>query len=197
MKTRRTEVTTTKSFAVPADVNSMKSDPAQLPHLIRLLDDASPAIRTRVLEGLRSYGTALDHELERQRLVLTPEQRVLVRSLLGDTWAAGFLRAWIGCFKHGDDATQIESAHALIADYQLGEDYPVKVARALDDVAEDFNATGRTRDALELNRFLFVSQRLRAADDDYYNPLNSNLVHVLETGRGIPISLVSVFMLVG
>ena len=182
----------------PANADSMKTrDPAQLPHLIRLLDDASPAIRGRVLEGLKRYGMELDDELQRQRLVLTPEQRVLVRSLLGDTWAAGFLRAWVECFTHGDDASQVESAHALLADYQLGEDYPVKLSRALDSLAGEFKRSGSTLDALGLNRFLFISKRLRGADDDYYNPLNSNLLHVMQTAQGIPISLVSLFILVG
>ncbi|MGH2567190.1 MAG: transglutaminase-like domain-containing protein, partial [Bacteroidota bacterium] len=53
------------------------------------------------------------------------------------------------------------------------------------------------QDALALAHFLFKVRRLRGADSDYYNPINSNLIYVIEEKRGIPISLACVYILVG
>ena len=53
-------------------------------------------------------------------------------------------------------------------------------------------------DAVALATFLFDERGLRgAAPADYYNPLNSNLTHVLQSGAGLPITLASIFILVG
>jgi regulator of sirC expression with transglutaminase-like and TPR domain len=48
-----------------------------------------------------------------------------------------------------------------------------------------------------LGRFLFETKGFKGAENDYYDPANSDLVQVIEKGKGIPISLACVFMLVG
>ena len=45
--------------------------------------------------------------------------------------------------------------------------------------------------------FLFTERGLRGADSEFYDPGNSDLVQVIEKGRGIPITVACVFMLVG
>lgn len=48
----------------------MTPDPAQLPHLLRLLDDDSPAVQAAIWEELEAYGPGLEEELARQNLSL-------------------------------------------------------------------------------------------------------------------------------
>lgn len=50
----------------------------ELPYLIRLLDDDSPAIRETVISRLLELGVYLEEELELQGIQLTPDQRRLL-----------------------------------------------------------------------------------------------------------------------
>jgi hypothetical protein len=172
-------------------------DPSQLPFLLRLLDDESPAVRAKITETLRAYGPALEAEL--RRLGLMPNARQA--ALLGELWrperSRSLLEAWRRCLEQESGAAQLEAALALIAEYQNGPGPAPGLPELLDELADRFAASEHALDALGLNRFLFVERRLQGAETDYYNPLNSNLVRVLESGRGIPISLASVFILVG
>jgi regulator of sirC expression with transglutaminase-like and TPR domain len=92
---------------------------------------------------------------------------------------------------------QLEKAFDLLAQFQYGWSPPVRVSALLDDLANEFKASGRSRDAVALNRFLFTAKRLQGCNENFYDPRNSNLIYVLEAGQGLPISLVCVFMLVG
>jgi hypothetical protein len=67
----------------------------------------------------------------------------------------------------------------------------------LDGLAGDFRRSGEPMLPTALARFLFVQKGFKGAEHDYYNPGNSDLVHVIEKGQGIPISLACIFMLVG
>ncbi|MCH2207323.1 MAG: heat shock protein HspQ [Lentisphaerales bacterium] len=49
-----------------------------LPHLIRLLDDETPAVRQTVINKLLSFGIHLKEELANQKILLTePQQQIL------------------------------------------------------------------------------------------------------------------------
>lgn len=75
------------------------------------------------------------------------------------------------------------------ADYIIQLDHMASViadrARDLSD-GEDFLETA--------SRYLFGDLGFRGNNDDYYNPDNSCLNRVIETSRGIPISLCAVFI---
>lgn len=170
----------------------------EIPHLIHLLDDESSVVREQVLQELLAFGPGLEEMLRELDEQLTPAQRSLVTQLVAghlemrarrDAW-----RIWPSLPTRRE---QLERAFDLLAQFQFGWMPPVHVSELLDDLAKEFKATGHSRDAVSLNRFLFVSKRFRACNEDYYEPQNSNLIHVLEEGKGLPISLVCVFMLVG
>ncbi len=170
----------------------------EIPHLIQLLDDESEVVREQVLRELLAFGPDLDELLRELDDQLTPEQRHLVTRLVSghleekarrDAW-----RMWPSLATRRE---QLERAFDLLAQFQFGWSPPVHVSDLLDELAKEFKASGRTRDAISLNRFLFTSKRLRGATDDYYDPRNSNMVYVLQEGKGLPISLVCAFMLVG
>ena len=72
-----------------------------------------------------------------------------------------------------------------------------ELGAALDRLAHEFRATGRPWHPESLSAWLFVEKNLRGNTRDYYNARNSNLLQVIQNGRGIPISLSCVFILVG
>ncbi|HKP96679.1 MAG TPA: transglutaminase-like domain-containing protein [Fibrobacteria bacterium] len=72
-----------------------------------------------------------------------------------------------------------------------------ELAAMLDGLALEFRLSGGPMRPTSLARFLFSEKGFKGAENDYYNPDNSDLVRVIEKGQGIPISLACVFMLVG
>lgn len=171
--------------------------PQQLPYLLRLLEDES--IRSAVLTELAAFGPSLESEIERQSIPLNAQQALSVRSLLNDEyrrWIVGAWKEWM----EGEDGEieKLERAHQLLAQFQLGRLYPARLRTLLDALADEYDARYTERDALLLAEFLFQGYALRGVEqDDYYNPLNSNLVYVIEQRRGIPISLACIYILVG
>ncbi len=168
---------------------------SQLSSLIRLLEDVS--IRDTVMNELASFGPSLEKEIERQGIPLSAVNALLLRPLfahypswLKDSWTSWLLKK--------SDNEQLETALDLLARFQYGRLYPVSLRTLLDNLADEYDSRYARRDALDLSEFLFQGYALRGVDeDDFYNPLNSNLVYVIEQKRGIPISLACVYILVG
>jgi regulator of sirC expression with transglutaminase-like and TPR domain len=52
-------------------------------------------------------------------------------------------------------------------------------------------------DPRQLAHFLFRTKGLHGEREDYYSPLNGSLAHTIIEKRGLPISLCSIFILVG
>ena len=177
-------------------MNSLVPDSKQLPFLISLLDDAS--LRDAVLRQLAAFGPSLEDELRRADLRLTAEQARLIRPLLDAEYRAWIKAHWQSWRTHPSDNAQLEEALNLIVQFQYGRLYPGRLSTSLDELADEFDARYTNRDPLNLAEFLFQGDQLRGvAQEDYYNPLNSNLLFVIEHRLGIPISLACIYILVG
>jgi len=170
---------------------------ARLRDLIALLDDEDADVRAAVVAQLETYGPALDAELARSDIRLDAAQRTLIRTLLRDGGRRRLLAAWPGWSVPADDYAKLEGSLALLSEYQIGRVAEGALGRQLDALARDYADLTTVRDGLDLARYLFRERGLHGAEEDYYNPLNSSLVHVLTTKKGLPISLVCIFMLVG
>lgn len=169
-----------------------------IPHLIELLDDTSRDVRELVLRELLSFGPALEDEVRAMVDKMTPEQRRSAERLIAaQRKAETRWDAWYAWPRLEGTPAQLETAFELLAQFQYGWKPPVSLRELLDDLARDFLTTCQTRDALALSRFLFARKNLRGDRDNYYAPLNSNLIHVIQQGSGLPISLVCIFILVG
>lgn len=173
------------------------ADSNQLPYLVRLLDDNSPHVREQVVRELLSFGPNLESHLRDLSGVLTHRQRSAVRNILTSyRGAAELRRAWRQWPSITDETAKLERAFELLAHIQYGWVPPVRLGELLDDLAGGFLASGLAVDPVGLSRYLFTRQ-LRGNVDDYYNPLNCNLIHVIQNGKGLPITLAAVFILVG
>ena len=190
----------------------------QLPFLIRLADDSSPRVRERVASELRAFGSRLESEIRAQSIVLSRSQRTALDALQIEDEMS---RSWLGWLSQSDENAKLEAALSHLTQWQIesesassGEtqlstqlnllsrrrsskhDKP-QLGEVLDRLALEFRATGRPWHPEALSAWLFVERGLRGDTRDYYNARNSNLLHVIESKRGIPISLSCVFILVG
>ena len=163
----------------------------QLPFLLQLLDDESPVVQEELTRALNELAPLLPPELE--RLEVSPAQRDLIHQRLGPWRARRLQEAWPRQWEEGPDYARLEQAQAQVSEYLLGLQGAGRLEVALDRLADSYTGRGEPE---ELAHFLFV-QRLLGDSVDYYNPLNSSLLHVLQRGRGNPISLCCIFMLVG
>lgn len=172
-------------------------NPKNLPHLLKLLDDDSPVVQENVLKELSSFGPSLQRELARLHIPVSEDLQQKMTNMLEEYNGRWLRQAWRSWFDKENDKEQLEIALSLLAEYQYGHGYPIQLSTLLDQLADEFRATTKKQDALSLAHFLFKVKRLKGADSDYYNPINSNLVYVIEQKRGIPISLACVYILVG
>ena len=169
-----------------------------LPFLLRLLDDDSPVVRGRVAAKVRELGDEVWTQIQTDDLPISPAQR----AILNEIFSAGderSLRAhWAQLQSETDEARYLEQSLRALGRWQRGEREAARAAQQLDDLAQAFLALESCPDAVALAAFLFGENGLRGAGvDDYYNPLNSNLTHVLQSGAGLPITLACIFILVG
>ncbi|MFO0984621.1 MAG: transglutaminase family protein [Planctomycetota bacterium] len=174
-------------------------NPHQLPALLKLLDDDSPAVRRAVVRQLTAFGESLEDELRRmaEPVDIDAAARRTLAEILADNHRRWFKSRWPACFAAGADAAVIESAQALIAAFQNGRKDATELGDRLDELAAAYRGQHAEADALSLARFLFQERGLTGAKQDYYGVRNSNLVWVIENRRGLPISLACIVMLVG
>ncbi len=169
-----------------------------LPFLLKLCDDPSPAVREKVARRLCELGPQVWAEIEAQHLVLSPGQRAAIAAALQEKSAVSLPELWQEVWLETDPARQLENGLLILGNWQAGVDGVWHGRELLDALAAEFRASGASINATALADFLFEQKALSGAPpDDYYNPLHSNLVYVLEAGQGLPISLACVFILVG
>lgn len=173
------------------------ADASEIPYLLRLADDPSPAVRCAIGEAFSSFGNELDLELVALDPPADHVQRQRARTLVQE-YRRGWLREhWASWYAITDPRTQLEAAFALITAFQDGPHVEPRVSQLLDELASDFFNTLGDHNPVALARYLFQVRGLRGAEPDYYLPQNSNLRHVIETRRGIPLSLAAIYVLVG
>jgi hypothetical protein len=174
----------------------------QLSSILKLLDDDSPKVRDKMWELLAANLSAWETPLRDALPGLAPGPRRRLEELLASRDKESFRSRWSEWRELGTESLRLEGALTALSGYlqrQAGldsSDTP-SLASLLDGLAQEFRASGELVIPSRLARFLFNTKGLRGADNDYYDPRNSDLVHVILTGRGIPISLACVFMLVG
>ncbi|MCP4726508.1 MAG: hypothetical protein GY863_15795 [bacterium] len=172
-------------------------DTTQLPFLLKLMDDDSPTVQDAVIKELDSYGPSLDQEL--MSLSYPPDEHQLsqIHDMVGEFRRYCFKNSWQNWLSMKEDIHKLEEAFKLISEFLNGSSYPVKVEDILDQLSMEFNALYNSKNVLDLAHFIFEEKKLNGAEDDYYHYRNSDLVYVIQNKRGIPISLVCIYMLVG
>lgn len=169
----------------------------QISYLLQLLDDDTAGVRRQVMQELEELGPELERLAQPHLAHLNADQHGALRRVLTRQRKNWLRRHWPRWEAAPGRTAQIETALELIARFQLGVDFPFSLHELIDGVAAEARASRRRRTVFGLARFLFEDYGLRGNRDDFYNPLNSNLISVLLSKRGIPISLAAIYMLVG
>ena len=170
----------------------------ELPFLLKLCDDTSPNVREKIARRLRELGPQVWAEIEAQKLEVSPSQRAALEEALALSSDDKLKRAWEEIWHRPAGARQLEEGLMLLCDWQIGVGAGHKGRALLDECAAEFRNSGAPLEAAHLSDFLFGTGRLKGAPaEDYYHPLQSNLTAALENGYGLPITLASVFILVG
>ena len=165
--------------------------------MIRLLEDNTPEVQDHVLSELREYGLGLENLLKEQEILLNPRQRQQIQHIFNENDREWLIEEWKAWTKLPDSVYKLEKAHDLIAQFQNGRFGKSPLSQMLDNLADDYHVKYPEHNAITLSQYLFKTRELIGASRDYYSPFKSNLVHVLEYGDGIPISLSCIFILVG
>lgn len=169
----------------------------QLPYLLELLDDESPVVREAVERELAAFGPALNSAVQDLDPPPSEEKCRLLSDALHRIKHQALKMAWPQLADVDESLDRLELGLGLIAQFQYGHRYTLPVSALLDELASEFRCGCDTVDVIELAVFLFRRKGLDGNREDYYNPLNSNLHYVVESGKGIPISLACIYVLTG
>jgi len=189
------------------------ANPAQLPFLLRLMDDESAVVRHSIARELSAFGDQLDALLDEVDPFPTEAERGFIHRILVDFQRHELRAHWSDWYTLEGEMEKLEAAYGLLADYMSGPGAAAELKSRLDQLAQEF-ATYRPdfayatlpihaeeadpgRAAIALSEFLFKHVGLKGAIATYNNPENSDLLHCLRDKEGLPLSLVSIYMLVG
>ncbi len=168
-----------------------------IPYLVELLEDESPAVREGVLQGFLAFGSELEPEISRLPKPLSAEQRYTLDEVLAAHFCGQVRDAWPDWLELPSDNQKLEAGYALIARLQDGPSDDESLGAQLDTLAEDYRTgSGGAPDPASLVQYLFFAREFRGASEDYHQAHNSNLAYVLRQRRGIPISLACLAILV-
>ena len=180
------------------------TDPSQIPHLIKLLDDESLEICETVAKKLAAYGPTLKEELKKLTLSLNPAQEKYINEILEEHKRAWLQHIWPNWLSSIDEQggllenyKKLETALSFFSKFLTRSDPELQLKSLLDELACAYESKFKNSGPVQLAKFLFKEKKLGGDEDDYYNPQNSDLAYVITEKKGIPISLCAVYMLVG
>jgi len=168
----------------------------KLPHIISLVDDESEEIRDFVLKDLNDYGTDLESDLVEFSDILNLKNLQAIKPIIEKNRREWLLANWKTWYSPFSELEKIETAMNIISKFQLGILQQTTLSIKLDIIAGNFMNLYPYGNELDLSYYLFNILNLRGNKEDYYNPLNSNLYYAFESGVGLPITLVLIYILV-
>lgn len=173
------------------------TDFLKIKNLVALLAAESDDVRAMVRKELQACSRTLAAYLKEYEQDLPPEVLFELYDLKVVHETKKVQENWLNWLAYPNEYQRLEAAFTHLAGIEkISKEYG-SVSKLLDDLTEMFLFSGYNRDVLNLNRFLFEEGRLKGALEDYYHPYHSNLAYAICEGKGLPITLVSIFMLCG
>jgi len=172
----------------------------QFEHILKLLDDDSPEIqkivRTTLLDN--SLDIILDSKI--QKFDLPEESQEQILSTLEEIHFEMVTRAMTQLCEAQLEDIDLEKAVLLLAYWNNPATNIPEMASQLDDMADEIRkqlpASGHPLSYIDImNQIIFSDWGFEGNAEDYYNPENSFLDRILDTRKGIPISLSVLCML--
>jgi len=174
--------------------------PEELSALIRLLDDETPVVRTRVSERIACFGGDISEWLASQPHELSSKEKKILAEMLSTPRREALAREWVvptgGSAALEEDWESFESLLQTLSDFlHDGITLRQPLPDALDLLAEEAVEDG-VLDENDLRAFLFESDRLKGNQKEYYDPRNSDLAWAISEGRSNPLGLCLIYMLI-
>ncbi|MGJ8657643.1 MAG: transglutaminase-like domain-containing protein [Akkermansiaceae bacterium] len=178
----------------------------KLPYLIKLLDDKEPATQAALVTEFAASSGDLSNELTALGLGLdlSSQDKAKLTQLLLPARRKTLMNEWQipagGRAAMAEDWDSFEYHLRLISDYlHDGISLRPPLSDALDIIADEFskNQKNGSISAEQLRIWMFADGRFQGNKENYYLPQNSDLCFVADSGLGNPISLTTLFMLVG
>ena len=169
----------------------------QLPHILNLVDDDAEEVRNHVFKDLTDYGLDLENDLFEFAEIIDRKNLDIIDPIIKNNRRRWLRKNWIRWFEIADEYEKIETAMSFISKFQLGYFQQITLSKKMDQISEDFKNRYPYGNELDLANYLFQVLDLRGNKQDYYSPLNSNLYYTLEEGKGLPITLALIFILIG
>lgn len=178
----------------------MSEETTTLPFLLRLLDDEQPDVRRVITAQLANFGGDLSDQVAGLGIDLSTKDREVLSTLLQPARRDSLRQAWFtpsrALLEPDGDWDLFESFLRMISDFlHDGVSLRPTMTDLLDELADESAELGLD-DPIPLASWLFDGERLTANKRDYYNPRNSDLANVLESGIGNPLSLSLILTLV-
>ncbi len=173
------------------------SEASRLKALLDLVDDPSENIRNAILSEMDLYGDDLEEAYAQLENPPDATARRAIRRELASFRTERLRREWLALLQLEKNIMMLEQAYRLIAEFRNGRNAGKRLAELLNGHAQEYSRHHNISDAFRLARHLFRKEDFKGAHANYYDPRNSDLFSVLTRKEGIPISLVSLYMLVG
>lgn len=167
-----------------------------LPHIISLVDDNSVEVRDQVFRDLNDYGTDLETDLVEFSDILNLKNLNQIKPIIEKNRRYWLLANWKNWYAAKTELDKIEMAMNLISKFQLGVLQQTSLSTKLDIIAGNFMNLYPYGNELDLSNYLFRVLDLKGNKEDYYHPLNCNLYNAFESGLGLPITLVLIYILI-
>ncbi|MBW7865106.1 MAG: hypothetical protein GX580_13790 [Candidatus Hydrogenedens sp.] len=178
--------------AVPKAARSPK-----LAALLRLLDDPSPLVRGAVAAELAAFGGDLAAELALLPVQPTPEEWRILRELTVPEARTRLLAAWPRTPSPPDDMAFLETGLSLLSRFINGPRRCPDLGGSLDTLAAEHALARPEPDPASLAVFLFRERGLRPVNGVELRPVHADPAAILETGEGIPVALLCIYLLAG
>ncbi len=159
-----------------------------IPYLIQLIDDDSEEVREHVHEELVKLGRLGEQWVKPYWRELTGKKQQILQELFKESRWDVFFQGWGDWMIIDDDRLALEMALAELAFLDMGV-YSPPLEDLLDQLYEQMVTSECELSIDGLMNFLFVEEKYKSPGNDYYNPLNSNMVYVIQHKKGLQISL--------
>jgi regulator of sirC expression with transglutaminase-like and TPR domain len=169
----------------------------QLPYLVRLLDDESDMVREAVGEALDTFGADLEAALDRLQPPVEETDRRRAAELVASHRRRWLRRNWAAWSKPSHDKARLERGLTLLAQFQDGLSFGEALPERLDELAREYQSSCPHPDVHDLSRFLFQRKGLSGTRDARYAPGSSSVIWCLNHGKGLPVTLSCIYILVG
>ena len=165
--------------------------------LLHLLEDESPLVRNAVAGELSSLDVDIVQFVKEQQLVLNDTQYAVLDTIFLDRHEREVTKHWIEWLHRREGLDKLEEALQILSRLQNGLRNVPAVSDLIQGLAAAFLETKEPPTPAALASFLFEHLHLTVIPEGSECSDGINIPLVLERKRGLPISLVCIYVLLG